>query len=77
MDFNKITDALFARVDHADLAKELGVSVALIRQARLASTATAHRTPPKGWERAALRLADERAQHYRRLADKLRGAVKP
>lgn len=73
MDFNKATDALFARVDHADLAKELGVSVALIRQARLAPSAKAHRTPPEGWEKAALRLAEGREQHYRRLVEKLRG----
>jgi hypothetical protein len=72
MDFKKATDALFAQVGHADLAKALGVSVALIRQARLQAKASAHRAAPKGWEKAVRRLAEERAQHYQRLSEQLR-----
>jgi hypothetical protein len=72
MDFKKATDALFSRISHDDLAKALDVSVALIRQARLAPSAGAHRSPPEGWQSAAARLAEERARHYARLAERLR-----
>jgi hypothetical protein len=72
MDFKKTTDALLSRIDHADLARELGVSVALIRQARLRPNASAHRTPPADWQKAVLRLAEDRARHFTRLAERLR-----
>lgn len=71
MDFRKATDALFSPVNHAELAKELGVSVALIRQARLSPEASAHRSPPEGWEQAVARLAEARVARYRQLATKL------
>jgi hypothetical protein len=73
MDFRKATDALFDPVGHADLAKALGVSVALIRQARLNAEAIAHRSPPQGWEEAVAELAEGRAMHYRQLVEKIRG----
>ena len=72
MDFRAATDGLFDRVDHEDLAKELGVSVATIRQARLGQNASARRTPPTGWREAVIRLAERRIMHYRQLIDKLR-----
>ncbi len=72
MDFRKATDALCAPVSHAELAKALGVSIPLIRQARLKPDANAHRSAPEGWEQAVRRLAEERAKHYHRLAEKLR-----
>ncbi len=72
MDFKKTTDALLSRVDHSDLAKELGVSVALIRQARLRPDASAHRSPPANWQKAVLMLAEDRARHFNRLAERLR-----
>lgn len=71
MEFKKATDALFDRVSHEDLAKALGVSVASIRQARLDENALARRSPPKGWERHLKRLAEQKAEHFRRLAAKL------
>jgi hypothetical protein len=71
MDFRKATDILFAPVTHADLAKALGVSVALIRQARLGPNAIARRTAPEGWEQAVRKLAENQARHYRRLAGQL------
>ncbi len=71
MDFRKATDALFAGVSHADLAKALGVSVPLVRQARLGDRAKARRTPPEGWEKAVARLAEEQAKRYSRLAGRL------
>ena len=72
MDFRQATDELFAKVDHEDLAKLLGVSVASIRQARLRAEATAHRSPPGAWRDAVIRLAEEKASRYRRLAEELR-----
>ncbi len=75
MDFKKATDALFDRVDHAELAEALGVSVPLIRQARLDSAAAAHRSPPEGWERAVTRLARDRAERLLSLAERLKKRV--
>ena len=74
MNFQEATDALFSRVSHADLAKELGVSIATIRQARLRPGASAHRTPPQEWERAVIRLAEERVGHFRELIADVRDA---
>jgi hypothetical protein len=72
MDFKRATDALFDRVDHADLARALGVSIPLIRQARLDSAAAAYRSPPEGWEKAVIRLARERAERLSSLAERLK-----
>jgi hypothetical protein len=72
MDFRKATDELFNGISHSELAKELGVSIPSIRQARLRSDAAAHRTPPDGWENAVKKLAEDRIKHYQRLADRLR-----
>ncbi len=71
MDFKKATDELFAPLSHDGLANALGISVASIRQARLKPEAGAHRTPPKNWEKAIIRLAGERMEHYRRLIEQL------
>ena len=74
MIFKNATDRLFSRVDHKDLAKALGVSVASIRQARLSPDALAHRSPPPDWENAVLRLAEERVLHFRKLIEDIRGS---
>jgi len=76
MHFKTATDRLFSRVDHKDLAKALGVSVASIRQARLRPDALAHRSPPPEWENALVRLAEERVRHFRELIDEIRGTSK-
>ena len=73
MTFKKATDRLFSRIDHENLAKALGVSIASIRQARLSPDALAHRTPPPDWETAVLRLAKERVSHFRKLIEEIRG----
>jgi hypothetical protein len=72
MDFRQATDGLCARVDHEDVARALGVSLQTVRQARLQPGANAHRSPPSGWRDAVIRLAEERAGHYRRLVEELR-----
>ena len=74
MNFKQATDRLFSRVDHKDLAKALGVSVASIRQARLSPDAIAHRPPPPEWENALVRLAVERVGHFRKLIEEMRGS---
>jgi hypothetical protein len=71
MDFKKATDTLFEPVTHAELAKALGVSVPLVRQARLRRAATAHRSAPEGWERVVSQMAEEKAKRYHRLAQAL------
>jgi hypothetical protein len=76
MDFKKATDILFDHVDHARLAQELGVSIATIRQARLDAEAKAHRSPPNEWEDAVIRIAEERADHYQKLVERLRKPLK-
>ncbi len=72
MDFKKATDVLFDHIGHADLAKALGVSVPLIRQARLDSAAVAHRSPPEGWEKAVARLAKDRADKLLLLTERVK-----
>jgi hypothetical protein len=67
MNFREATDGLFDRIDHAQLADALGVSVASIRQARLTPSAKAYREPPKGWEKAGIRLAENQMLHFQRL----------
>jgi len=75
MNFKKITDDLFVSVSHDELAEAIGVSVATIRQARLDERAKARRSPPPGWEMGALKLAEARARHFERLAERLRAAI--
>jgi len=72
MNFREATDRLFARIDHEDLARELGVSVAAIRQARLRGEARANRSPPAQWRSAAIALAERRMSHYAELLDALK-----
>ncbi len=71
MNFKKATDGLFNRVSHEDLAEQLAVSIAAIRQARLDPGAKAYRAPPKGWERAVADLAENRIRHYHQLLGEL------
>ena len=76
MNFKNATDRLFSRIDHPDLARALGVSVASIRQARLKPDAKAHRSPPPDWENALLRLAEARVLHFQELVEEIHGASK-
>jgi hypothetical protein len=76
MNFKNATDRLFSRIDHKDLAKALGISIASIRQARLRPDASAHRSPPPDWENALVRLAEERVRHFRELIEEIRAISK-
>lgn len=73
MDFKKATDVLCGGITHADLAKALGVSVPLVRQARLDQAAKAHRTAPEGWQKVVARLAEREAERLSRLAQQVAG----
>jgi hypothetical protein len=77
MNFKEATDSLFDNVSHENLAKAVGVSIASIRQARLNPGAAAHRTPPDQWQKAVIQLAEERAEHFRDLAIRLRVEMAP
>ncbi len=72
INFRKATDELFTVVTHEELADALGCSVATIRQARRAEGTASYRSPPKGWERAVLKLAEQKLDHFKRLVAKLR-----
>jgi hypothetical protein len=72
VNFREATDGLFDRIDHENLARRLGVSIASIRQARLKPEAGAHRSPPQNWRQTVIRLAEERVGHYRQLISSLR-----
>jgi hypothetical protein len=70
VDFRTATDDL----NHQEVAEALGCSLASVRQARLPETSKARRTPPPDWERPIAKLAKQKAEHFKRLANKL-GAV--
>lgn len=70
--FRKMTDELIEKVTLAEIADEIGCSLASIDQARLSETAKARRSPPPGWEKAALKLAEKQIAHFTKLAAKLR-----
>jgi hypothetical protein len=72
MKFRETVDALCSALTHEDVAKALGVSVQTIRQARMKEDSKSFRGPPKKWERALIRLAENRVAYYRRLIDKVK-----
>jgi hypothetical protein len=71
LDFRKATDELLACISHQELADALQVSIATVRQARLAESAKAHRQPPERWQPTVAKLARAKAENLRRLAEKL------
>jgi len=71
MDFKKATEELMAGMTRGQIADALGVSEATVRQARLDEAAKAHRNAPDGWEATLAKLARQRSERLRRLAEKL------
>lgn len=71
MKFKDAVDELGARVTHEEVARNLGVSVASVRQYRLDPDANAHRTPPASWRRVLAKLARSRAKELDALANRL------
>ena len=72
MKFREAVDSLCSALTHEDVAKALGVSVQSIRQARMNEDSKSFRAAPKNWERALIRLAENRVSYYRRLIERLR-----
>ena len=72
MDFKKATDELMAGLTRGQIAKALGKSEALIRQARLPPDNAAVRTPPQDWEKPLADLAEREGNRLLRLAKSLR-----
>jgi hypothetical protein len=71
MNFHKCTDALLEKITLEDVARELGVSVQSIRQARVSDKSSAFRAPPSGWKNAARVLAYKRIKKLQTLIDSL------
>ena len=71
MDFKEATDRLFDGISHDDLAHVLGVSIATIRQGRLAPTAKAYRSAPPSWEDGVKALARKRIRQCETLLEAL------
>lgn len=71
MDFTEATDRLMESVTLADLARELGASYGLVRQARMHPSSGSYRRPPNGWESAVAKLASQRAAELKSLQDEL------
>lgn len=71
LDFQRATDLLFETITHQDLARELGISLNSIRQARVVPGNKAHRSPPKDWQKGVAALARRQLQHYQHLLDLL------
>jgi hypothetical protein len=72
MDFRKVTDQLCASITHEDIARQLGVSVQSIRQARMNRKANGRRSPPDNWKEAVVALAEQRIADYKSLIERLR-----
>ena len=67
MEFREAMDLL--GLTAVEAAKELEVSPASVRQARLDSEASGYRSPPPGWEGVFARLARERCPDLKRVAE--------
>lgn len=72
MNFREATDVLFAQIKQEELAKALGVSVQTIYQARADEESKGYRSPPAGWEKAVIKLAEAHSKELAGLAGKLK-----
>lgn len=80
MNFREATDLLFVGTNHSQLASSLDVSVATIRQARLAPAARAYRAAPPEWAFGVRDLAVseiKRLEHLIEMLDAQTGRVSP
>lgn len=69
--FRDVTDDLFSKVGAGDLAAELGCSDGAVKQARMDPSSPSHRSPPPGWEKAALKMAKDRVAFFSALVKRL------
>lgn len=75
MDFTEATNKLTEAVTLAGLAKEMGASYGLIRQARMDPNSASFRRPPDGWQAAVARLAEQRAAELLQLSEELQSEL--
>lgn len=71
MTFKEAVDSICRGYNHAEIANALGVSVASVRQYRLAESAKAHRNPPANWREDIIRLAERQILDRRHLIAEL------
>lgn len=69
MNYLRATDEVFSSVTAAELAKEIGVSISTVKKSRMKDP---QRSPPPGWEKAVLKLAERQIAHFTKLVAKLR-----
>jgi DNA-binding GntR family transcriptional regulator len=69
MDFRGATDKLGAAITHDDIARQLGISVQSIRQARMNGDSLGQRKPPDNWKVAPVALAESRITYFKRLIE--------
>lgn len=74
LSFRKVTDDLISKVTLMELAEQIGCSLATIDQARLSEEAKARRSPPPGWQKAVLKLAEARVRHFQKVAEAMRAS---
>ena len=69
--YRKTLHDLTDRIRQEDFAGELGVSVSEVRQTALPRSSALARPAPPGWQKAAEKLASQKAKHFQKLADAL------
>lgn len=71
MTFAGATEELKRCPTDEDIAREIGVGVQSVRQARLDESSPSYRSPPSGWPAAIATLARDRAAKLLKLAERL------
>jgi hypothetical protein len=71
VDFKAATDILTRRITADEIADAAGVSISSIARARLDPASSAYRSPPEDWETVLARLARERTEDFKELAEQL------
>ena len=71
VDFKAATDILTRRITADEIADAAGVSISSIARARLDPASSAYRSPPEDWEIVLARLARERTEEFKELAEQL------
>ena len=71
MDFRTATDKLCAPVTHEDVARQLGISVQSVRQARMNGNSNGQRKPPDHWRDALITLTKNRISYFEWLIQQL------
>ena len=70
--YREAVEALTVAVSHQELADELDCSVGLLRASLRDAASPSFRNPPGGWEVTVRRMLEARADHFTKLAQRLR-----